>query len=147
MKVLDLGEPDVRLEGLKLWIHGRQFPDLTDYWDGNWLIVTVEYSSNEAIVRTNGPILHLSDLSGWLEKLRDLNRELKGEANLEPIEPMISVKLKAELLGHILVNVSITPDVLHEGHWFEFEVDQSYLPMLISSLESVHEKFPVRGKP
>jgi len=35
-----LGMPDLKLEGLQIWIHGRQFPDAADYWDGNWLRVT-----------------------------------------------------------------------------------------------------------
>ena len=35
-----LGEPDIKLAGLQIWVHGRQFPDSDDYWDGNWLYVT-----------------------------------------------------------------------------------------------------------
>jgi hypothetical protein len=31
------------------------------------------------------------------------------------------------------------------GHWFELEADQTYLPPLISELDSVLERFPVRG--
>src|SRR5882724_344446 len=32
-----LGTPDIKLSGLQIWVHGRQFPNATDYWDGNWL--------------------------------------------------------------------------------------------------------------
>ena len=35
-----LGAPAIRLAGFQLWVHGRQFPDSQDCWDGNWLNVT-----------------------------------------------------------------------------------------------------------
>ncbi|MFC4159857.1 hypothetical protein [Chitinimonas lacunae] len=35
-----LGEPDLLIAGLRVWIHGSQFPNAVDYWDGNWLRVT-----------------------------------------------------------------------------------------------------------
>src|SRR5256885_6731459 len=35
-----LGTPDIKLGGLQVWVHGRQFPDAIDYWDGNWLRIT-----------------------------------------------------------------------------------------------------------
>jgi hypothetical protein len=31
-----LGEPDLVIAGLRVWVHGRQFPQAVDYWDGNW---------------------------------------------------------------------------------------------------------------
>jgi hypothetical protein len=31
----NLGPPAIQLAGLSIWVHGRQFPDLHDYWDGN----------------------------------------------------------------------------------------------------------------
>jgi hypothetical protein len=39
-EIENLGEPDLRVAGLRVWIHGRQFPDSQDYWDGNWLNAT-----------------------------------------------------------------------------------------------------------
>jgi hypothetical protein len=41
--------------------------------------------------------------------------------------------------------VEVTPDHLAQGHWFEFETDQSYLPAAVAQLESVLLAFPVRG--
>jgi len=63
-----LGEPDLRVEGLQLWIHERQFPDSKDYCDGNWLIVTARCCASQADVSVNGPILHLSELHSWMVK-------------------------------------------------------------------------------
>ena len=35
-----LGKPDLRVAGFQLWVHGREFPDAQDEWDGNWLRLT-----------------------------------------------------------------------------------------------------------
>jgi len=33
-----------------------------------------------------------------------------------------------------------------QGHWFEFETDQTYLPPVISQLRALIEAFPVRDR-
>ena len=33
-----------------------------------------------------------------------------------------------------------------QGHWFEYAIDQSYLPETIRQLDAVLELFPVRGR-
>ncbi len=88
------GEPDLRLEGLRIWVHGRQFPDHQDYWDG---------------------------------------------------EPFVSVMFTAGLLGHIAIEVPVTPDHLNQRHWFRFEIDQSYLPPLVRQCRAVLAAYPIRG--
>jgi hypothetical protein len=40
-----LGEPDIKISGLEIWIHGNQFPDENDYWDGNWMDITATRES------------------------------------------------------------------------------------------------------
>ena len=46
----DLDTLDLKLEGLQIWVHGRQFPDLHDYWDGNWLRVTAHCGGSGASI-------------------------------------------------------------------------------------------------
>jgi hypothetical protein len=45
-----LGAPDLQIAGLRLWVHDRQFPMADDYWDGNWLQVTVHCGAPGASV-------------------------------------------------------------------------------------------------
>lgn len=140
-----LGEPSIALLGLKIWVHGREFPGSQDYWDGNWLRATVLCGDNGASVFTTGPILHLSEIHGWRDGLRNLNQSLKGEANLNSIEPYIDVTLKAQTLGQITMEVTITPDHMTQRHWFEFKIDQTFLSPLISQLNSLLTEYPFRG--
>ncbi len=38
----NLGVSDIKLDGLQIWIHSREFPTSEDYWDSNWLNITVK---------------------------------------------------------------------------------------------------------
>ena len=38
----NIGEPDIKISGLEIWIRGNQFSDSRDYWDGNWMNITAQ---------------------------------------------------------------------------------------------------------
>jgi hypothetical protein len=142
-----LGVPDIKLEGLQIWIHSRQFPNEEDYWDGNWLNVTAHCGTHEADVWTSGAILHAPDIARWLAALEEMDKSLSGEANLVSLEPELCVELNMKELGQISMRVEITPDHMTQEHNFQFEIDQSYLPSLIESCRKVLAKYPTKGKP
>ena len=142
-----LGPPDIKLSGLQIWVHGRQFPDATDYWDGNWLRITAHCGTHGADVWTTGPILNLPAVVSWLAELEDLNHSLTGSASLVPLEVELSVTLTAGELGHISMEVEITPDNVTQEHTFRFELDQSYLEPVIASCRKIVNNYPVRGTP
>jgi hypothetical protein len=143
----ELGEPDIHLAELTIWIHGRQFPDATDYWDANWLNVTVHCGGKASTVMISGNLIHLSEITQLLSGIKKLHKNLKGKAEMQCTEPNLSVELEAEKLGHIKMTVNITPDYLYEKHTYLFEIDQSYLTKFISECESVLEEYPILGKP
>ena len=64
-------EPDLRLGGLSIWIAGLQFPDSSDYWDGNWLVIRARMDAPGATVRCEGPILMTSDVERFRDELGD----------------------------------------------------------------------------
>jgi hypothetical protein len=143
----NLGSPDIKLNGLQIWIHSRQFLDAEDYWDGNWLNVTAHCGTHGADVWATGAILRIPDIAGWLVALEEMNQSLSGEANLVSLGPELSVELSMSELGHIAMTVEITPDHMNQQHSFQFELDQSYLEALISSCRGVLEKYPIKSKP
>ena len=141
-----LGPPSLRLAFLQIWVHGRQFPDSMDRWDGNWLNVVVHCGKDGASVWAQGAILDTVSLSRFREDLDRIYRILAGEAVLESHEPNVKAHVKAsDNAGHLRIRVELTPDHLVQGHWFEFEADQTYLPPLIDQLDTVLKTFPVRG--
>ena len=131
-----VGEPDVTIAGLKIWVHGRQFPELMDDWDGNWLNISAQCIAEGAQIVVNGPILHLSDVSRLLEECEAMYETLQGSASLPCMEPNLRVRLEAKPRGGIFIAVEITPDYLSQWHKFEFQADQTYLPAIIAAMSS-----------
>ncbi len=140
-----LDPPHIRLDGLRIWVHSRQYPDVLEYWDGNWLIVTVCAAWSGAQVWVSGPILHIPELAQWAEESERLYKTLKGEAKLSCMEPNLSVKLTAHMTGQIQAEVNITPDNLTQYHSFKIELDQSYLPEFLQGCKRVLQEYPVVG--
>ena len=141
---IDFGKPRLHIAGLKLWVHGRQFPAAQDYWDGNWIRVTARCDSPRSSVQTEGAIVHLSELHGLLEGCERLHASLSGVAKLECMEPNLAVYLTARTLGHVDVQVRITPDELSERHEFNSSFDQSFLPAIIKDCLGVLGEYPIR---
>jgi len=139
-----LGDPDLTIAGLRVWVHGRQFPEATDYWDGNWLRVTARCNYPGSSVRVHGAIIHLGELVGLLRGCERLYETLTGRAELACIEPNLRVTLNAETGGHIQVCISITPDHLSENHSFTDGFDQTFLPPIIAACKRILDQFPVR---
>jgi hypothetical protein len=141
-----LGPSSVRLNAFQLWVHGRQFPEAQDQWDGNWLNVTAHCGQAGASVWATGAILDTVGLLRFRDELERLHKTLSGEAVLESHEPNVRVRVtSSDGAGHLQVRVEITPEHLAQSHWFEFEIDQSYLPATVAQLESVLIEFPVKG--
>lgn len=142
----ELGEPSISLAGLKIWIHGYQFQLNEDYWDGNWLRATAIVSASGAQVWVSGPFIRNTELDTWSHKAQLVYDSLEKNANLECMEPELSVSLKTSTLGTIEMVVEISPDNLTQEHKFEFEIDQSYLPLLTAQCAKVLSAYPIRGQ-
>jgi hypothetical protein len=125
-----LGEPDLDLAGLKLWVHGYQYGEADDFWDGNWLNAIAICSENGASVLVQGAFIRTTEIDDWGRAIEKLGTNLKGEARLECMEQELSVTLKAKALGAVEMEVQITADQLTQEHKFTFYVDQSYLAPL-----------------
>ncbi|BCW94719.1 MAG: hypothetical protein WHS44_09700 [Fimbriimonadales bacterium] len=143
-----IGDPDFELAGLRLWIHGYEFPHLTDWHDGNWLIATAHYQNENASVWVpHEPMLLTWELRDWLKAMENLYRRLRGIATLEPTEPYLFVELRAaNERGDIEMRLEITPDPSSEQHRFWNATDSSYLPDAMRQLQEILNRYPVRGR-
>ncbi|WP_129793083.1 hypothetical protein [Sphingosinicella sp. CPCC 101087] len=140
-------EPDIRLDGLSIWVHGREFPGTADYWDGNWLRLRATMRTSGASVTAEGAILMTTDFERFRDELVAMHDTLKGQASLSGFEPELKVTLTAGRVGEIGGEVEITPDQLNQFHRFAIGLDQSYLPSLITSCDALIERYPVVGAP
>ena len=143
----DLGEPDLKLDAFQLWVHGREFPEAEDYYDGNWLRVTAHCGAAGASVWTQGASLMVTDIARFGDGCAALLNGESESAILDPFEPELNLSLQtADRLGHVRAKVEITPDYLAQAHRFEFEVDQSYLPGIIRQCSAIVQEYPIRGQ-
>ena len=127
-----------------LW---RSHPKETDYWDGNWI-------ESEVKLRVGGfrgsyrASLRAEDFAGFRNELATLTETLSGVARFCTMEEQLELELKGDDMGHVRVNGKALDDAgIGNVLEFTFEIDQTYLPELTRSVESVMSRFPVVGSP
>lgn len=143
--------PALQIVGLKIWVHGYQFPEAQDVYDGNWLRVTVNCVSAGARVWVSGALLDTVAFENFRLGLQSLYETLQGEAVLESWETGVVVRLVAiDRVGHLQMRVELTSQpyggLSHQSHRMDFEVDQSYLPPVIEQCRVLLAKYPIRGR-
>ncbi|MHB8625535.1 MAG: WapI family immunity protein [Aggregatilineales bacterium] len=115
----ELGSPDIQLSGLKIWIHGYQFPDYGVSWDADWLNVDVycetlprvvnqhPYATESTILCSHGNFLRTDELFDWAIKCAQLRQTLIGKAELECLEPYLSAEISIDERGQTGVSIYI----------------------------------------
>ena len=143
----ELGPPALKIAGFQLWVHGRQFLEAEDAYDGNWLRVTGHCGASGASVWVQGALLMVTDIERFGSECLRMYDGSAERATLEPFEPELRVKLVAtDRLGHIHADVEVTPDHLAQTHRIQFAIDQSYLPGIVAECAAVVRAYPVRGR-
>ena len=137
-------EADVKVGGLAIWVRGRQFPSATDYWDGNWLVVSVLFEASGAVIRAEGSFLRTDELESFAEALARLDLLLVGRAALAPMEPVLRLEIAMAARGSAVAKVELRPSP-QQRHSIEFELDQSYFPAILAQCRQVLRRFPVVG--
>jgi hypothetical protein len=142
-----LGEPNIDFQGLRIWVHGRQFPEGTGgYWDGNWLRVTIHYhSANSNFILENDPAIHLSDLYQLQLECAAIKDGKKENADVEFIEPYLHFKFDFKTTGEEFRFGLEIPVV--EKHEYTIGVSKIDLKLLLTQLDDVFVKYPLIGKP
>jgi hypothetical protein len=139
--------PDLQLGALSIWIRGRTYPDDDDFWDGNWLDVLIQVATSHALVQAEGAILHASELASLVDACRTMHETLRGEFDLDCMEPALRLHLSLNPRGQLAFHVDLTADVATQRHHFEFELDQTYLTDFILAGDEALRRFPVCGTP
>ncbi|VVT12288.1 WapI family immunity protein [Erythrobacter sp. EC-HK427] len=139
-------DPDFVLDGLSIWIEGREFPDSDDFWDGNWLRVRALMLTHGARVECTGPFLRNNDLLKFRNSLSEAHAKTAGTCVLESLEYNLRIELAVNPLnGQVSGMIAITPDIVLQKHEFDISLDQSHFPNLIASFDAILERFPIIG--
>ena len=145
-RTIRLGGNDA--EYLLLTIHRREFAGSTDYWDGNWLICSVEIAASSFSGSHSNRCLRNDDLSRFLAGLVALNDRLKGEAVLDTMEEWFRLGLIGDGRGHVQATGFLRDDFVEPNELrFRLSFDQTYLAPLIAQCRDVLEAYPIVGQP
>ena len=138
------GEPDMDAAPLRIWVHGREWPDP----QCSWLLVTVHCSTDKkdrhgwatgTDLWAEGPILALDELLDWADACE---RMLKGQATcatLRCLEPIVHVHIGED--WDMLVSIWIEGDDSHLE--FRSPVSQWHLSQIIRGCERILRRYPL----
>jgi hypothetical protein len=123
-----------RSEQLSMFVTRREFPEASDYWDGNWVYATIRIRAGafrgeyEALLRTN-------ELASFRDQLATLHAALEGSATFETMEHWLRVDILGDGRGHA-DRITRTGEYLrHQG--FDARVD--------GGIEELNQRFKENG--
>jgi hypothetical protein len=126
---------------------GREFPDIQDYWDGNWLICRVTISIG-GFRGTFDSYFRTDELSRLRDGVRSSIDRLDGSFLFDSMENQLKVVGTGDGRGHFEIKCT-AQDVAGIGNQltFELETDQTLLSAFGSQLDEALAAYPVVGTP
>lgn len=79
-----LDPPQMQVGKFGLWVHGCQFPDAQDAWNGNWLNLTARCIGDSGANSVFGPILDTVSLFKFRSSLMRWARAFRGRRSWSP---------------------------------------------------------------
>jgi hypothetical protein len=136
----------IEQEYLSIAVLGRRYPHADNAWDANWL----EVSLTVQIARYSGEfqgrvkaLLSPSELLSFHNQLTELYQALHGTATLSSLEGWLEVKCVGDGRGHIDIACRLTNEPgIGDTMSFRLDIDQTYLPAILSSLDEVLAAYP-----
>lgn len=125
-------------------IIGYERMEASDYYDANWLVVSITADIEGIYTKFSQACLLTRDFFEFSQQLINLNNGCIDSAKLESFEPNIEVSIsKVGSLGELNMSGKLIPP---DGnlHQFSLQIDQSYLPPIIADIKDALLKYPVR---
>lgn len=144
----ELRMDSTEVEHLSIAALGREHAGAEDYWSGNWVTATISIAVGGFTGQARAS-LRTDEIHRFNEALKFLNQSLFGAAVLETIEDWISLTVKVGSRGQIEASDQLR-DLAGNRNVLSFElaeVDQTYLPGWISSLDDIETAYPVVSRP
>lgn len=140
-------KPDLEMQGLQIWIHGREFPG------DDWLNTTIHCGKQDSEVWVRfTPAIHLIELRRLKEGLERLISNLDESISLNATEPYLEIQFASSSPDNAIANgiemkVEITPDQMHEKHEYLFSTSKTELESCVSELHDILNRYPFKRSP
>jgi hypothetical protein len=123
-------------------VKGRRFPEATDYYGANWLLIDVVIRAG----RFSGEVSGEGRNESWHDFYKELFRlyeTLKGKATLI-IDQRLTMTVEAQTRGHIRIYGALDDaDFDSNTLNFNFFTDQTYLNIPLRQLAKMIERYPI----
>ena len=138
------GPPALQAGGLRLWVHGRQFPSAHDADEGNRLRATVRCEAQGSSVRAEEAIITAGDLDRWAQECSTLPHKPISHARLSVQEGSLEIVLdEAAGLGRLRMSLPTPP--ADGAQALDFDLDGSEMTGIVEQCEQILRAYPVRG--
>lgn len=130
----------IRLEPIQVYDNTSQLD-----WDRNWVKTKVTVKGGLFSGQFTADFL-TTDFELFKRDLRNLDKDFKGTAKLEPLEGQLILNIAGDGLGHFEVDCKAT-DQPGYGRTLAFTLsfDQTELSRLINELDQITKAFPITG--
>lgn len=86
------------------------------------------------------PCCLIGDIEKWYADLDKLYKDIEGKVSFFALESDFKIGMTGNKLGQIELTIDISSDPLTQSHQFIFELDQSYLPSVVTQLKAVSKR-------
>jgi hypothetical protein len=141
VSVLDLTDGS---SSLRVAVMGREYPEMDDYWDGNWLNATIEAHASDRKVRYQAS-LRADEFDSLRTQLVRMTRGQADTAIFESTEEWLTIRLQRD--GTTVVVSALCRSAVEQEGSIELalNLDDAILQELISRLTRLLARFPVLG--
>ncbi len=141
----DLGDPDLAISGLRIWVFGFAYPTATSRIDAGILRAALHCATSASEIWML-PYLERPCLARWKKELLQAHSTLRGRATLVAVDHDMALSVEVKGGGHIEMKVDVDLVDAREKHELVLELDQTYLSPLINSLDRVLRRYEERSQ-
>ncbi len=129
---------------------GREFPDIDDYWDGNWILIKASLGMPGLSVQITDPCIRVDELEAFLLELRSFSLGHLNAVESSFREPVLSIGIQSpepgeeDLLARIEINVFTDDGVA--GTVAEMDLRNDSLDLFIRGIEDILREYPVLAR-
>ena len=138
---------DANGERLEIRALRRSHPDASDFWDANWIEsdVLLHVGGFRARYRAS---LRSDEFRSFREQVQGLEEARRDAASFATMEGQLAFALTLDKRGRVGVEGSARDDAgSRNALAFAFEIDATYIPAILRSLNDLARKYPVVGGP
>jgi len=126
---------------------GREFPEVHEYWDGNWMMIHLVFSMPGMHIDFVDPCIRTDELEDFLEELKSFSQEHVLGIETDFTEPILYLNMQVVEPGGDVIATQVEINVLAEqaqaGMTVEMDVTMDAVEEFIRGIEEILREYPV----